>query len=191
MALTASEVRVAITGELYVAPEGTAGPTTSESSLPADWTGLGFVSEDGVTEAYDESQENIVAWQSGTTVRNITSESSATLQMTLIQTNSATLGLYHKGSTVVSDGSTGWRMNVLSPTPDIRSFVFDVIDGTDHIRIWVPRGEVTERGEISYVSGDAVGYDVTITAYPTDLGGGDVGPLVKFSNSPSWGDSAS
>lgn len=186
MALRSADVRVAITGELHVAPTGTEGPETATDTLDSGWVGLGYVSADGVTETYDESQENISAWQNGDIVRKITTESEAKFQLTLIQSSKDTLELYHKSSVVVSDGNDGYKINVLSPSPDVRSFVFDVIDGDEHIRMYIPRGEVSERGDISYVSGDAVGYDITITAYPVDLGDGDVGPLTKFSNSPSW-----
>jgi len=186
MALQSEEVRVAITGEAFVAPTATASPTTAVTPLDAAFTGLGYVNSDGVVEAYEESTSDIVAWQNGAIVRKIISQSEARLTLTLIQTNKDVLELYHKGSLVVSDGATGARLDVLSPSPDPRSFVFDVIDNDRHIRIYVERGEVMERGEITYATEDAISYNVMITCYPVDDGAGNSVVLTKFSDDPAW-----
>lgn len=182
MSLLADNVRVGVTGELNVAPVGTAAPTTSVSALNASFIGLGYVSEDGVTETYEDTVEDIVAWQGATVVRSTTTESKATLQLTLIETKGETLELYHKGSAVEVVSAGQWKIDVLAPTADPRAFVLDVLDGTKHIRIYVPSGEVSDRGEIVYANGEPVGYDITITAYPVD---GVV--LTKFSDDASWG----
>ena len=46
------------------------------------------------------------------------------------------------------------------------TFLFDVVDGDKDIRIAVPNGSIVERGEITYLNNDAVGYPVTIQANP-------------------------
>lgn len=183
MSLLAAAVRVGVTGELYVAPTSTAAPTTSVSALNASFIGLGYVDEDGVTEAYDETVEDIVAWQGARVVRSTTTESKATLSCRLIETKGETLELYHKGSSVSVVSSGQWKIDVVAPTPDPRSFVFDVLDGTKHIRIYVPNGEVTERGEIVYANGEPIGYEITITCY-ADANGI---VLTKFSDDANWG----
>lgn len=183
MSLLATAVRVAISGELYVAPTTTAAPTTSVSSLNAAFVGLGYVSEDGVTEAYDDTVEEIVAWQGARVVRAVTTSSKATLQCTLIETKGETLKLYHKGSSVAVVSAGQWKVDVVGATPDPRSFVFDVLDGSKHVRLYVANGEVTERGEIKYASGDAIAYDITITCYADSNGV----VLTKFSDDSMWG----
>lgn len=182
MTTSADNVRVGITGELNVGAVGTSGPTTSTSTLNGGFVGLGYVSEDGVTEEYSDTVEDIVAWQNATVVRSTTTESKATLQCTLIETKGEVLELFHKGSTVEVVSAGEWKIDVLAPTADPRAFVFDVVDGTKHIRIYVPNGEVSERGAIVYANGEPVGYDVTITCYPV---AGVV--LTKYSDDASWG----
>jgi len=182
MTTLADNVRVGITGELSVAPVGTTAPTTSVSSLNASFVGLGYVSEDGVTETYEDTVEDIVAWQGATVVRSTTTESKATLSLTLIETKGEVLELFHKGSAVAVVSSGQWKIDVVAPTADPRAFVLDVIDGSKHVRIYVARGEVTERGEIVYANGEPIGYEVTITCYPVS---GIV--LTKFSDDASWG----
>jgi len=182
MTTLADNVRVGITGELNVAPVGTAAPTTSVSTLDTAFIGLGYVSEDGVTESYEDTVEDIVAWQNATVVRSTTTESKATLSCTLIETKGEVLELFHKGSSVEVVSAGQWKIDVLAPEADPRAFVLDVIDGSKHIRIYVPNGEVTERGEIVYANGEPVGYEITITCYPVN---GVV--LTKFSDDASWG----
>lgn len=182
MALNSAAVRVGITGEMFVAPVGSTAPTDSTTALDGAFVGLGYVSEDGITESYDDTVEDIRAWQLGQIVRTITSESKATLELTLIETKAAVLELFHKGSTVETSG-TEWRLDVKAPSPDPRAFVLNVIDGSNHLRLWVPRGEVEQRGAIQYANNSAEGYEVTITCYPN----ADQTVLTKFSDDPNFG----
>ena len=182
MSLDASKARVAVTGSVYVGPLTATAPTTASDPIPPEYADTGFVSDDGITESYDEDTNDVRAWQNGQIVRTLISSSNATLKFTMIETKKTTLELYHKGSTVVSDGADGYRLDVKPPAPDPRRFVIDVLDGTNVERIYVPFGEVTERGEITYVNDEVISYEVTVTCYPVN---GVV--LTKFSNDPNWG----
>jgi hypothetical protein len=187
MALDADDVTVSITGEMHVAPVGTAAPVSAVAVLAAAFKGLGYVNEDGITESPEESTETIRAWQNGTTVRTVFSESAIRFNATLIQNTRDVVELYHKGSQVVfangTDDSAGYKIDVKNPAPDPRSFVFDVIDGDKHLRIYIPKGEVVERGEVEYVNTNAIGYPVTIECVPV----GDI-VMTKFFNDPAWAD---
>jgi hypothetical protein len=183
MALVAEEVRVAITGEFFSAPRDTTAPTDASGALDAAFLGHGYVSEDGVTENWDDSVDNIVAWQNATTVRAARTESTLTLACTLIQTRGSNLELFYPGSQVEANASE-FKIDVKPATSDPRSFVLNVVDGDEVIRIYIGNGELTERGEVPYTSGEAVMYPVTVTAYPDDNGN----LMQKFSNSAAWGE---
>jgi hypothetical protein len=62
----------------------------------------------------------------------------------------------------ITDDTTGQR--------DVRAFCFDIIQGTNHLRFYVPQGEVTDLGSVKYVTNDLTAYQFTITAYPTSSG---------------------
>ena len=95
MALDSDNVRVAVSGAVYVAPTGTTAPTTSGSTLDAAFVDLGYVSSDGVTENIDRSTTQIRAWQNGSLVREVTQEGTYSVSMTFIETNEAVLELYY------------------------------------------------------------------------------------------------
>lgn len=180
----AAAVRVGITGEAYVGPTTTTGPTTSVSSLDAGFIGLGYIDKDGVEENYDDSTEQIVAWQGAVVVRTVHTSSVATLKFTMIETKGKTLELYHKGSSVAVVSAGQWKMLVKGAASDPRSFVLDVLDGSKHIRLYVANGEVTEREPIKYANdGTPIAYGVTITCYADSSGT----LLVKFSDDANWG----
>lgn len=183
MALNSGAVRVGVTGELYAAPKPTTRPTSSASALNAAYVGMGYVSEDGVTEEPDDSLERIVAWQGAVVVRSNHTESTATLSCTLIETKGAVLELYHKGSTVEVVGAGEWKIDVKAPTEDRRQYVLDVIDGAKHIRFDAGDGEVIERGGIVYANGEPVGYEVSIICYPDANGV----LYTKYSDDANWG----
>ena len=184
MALDATQVRVGITGELYKAPLGTTAPTGPTSVLDAAFTGLGYVSEDGVTESWDDSVDNIVAWQSATTVRAAVTESTGTLAMTLIQTNATVLEAFHRGSTMAEPTADTFRLDVKPIQSDPSAWVLDVIDGDRHIRMFLGNAEITERGEVMYANGQPIGYPITITCYPDANGN----LMQKWSDDPAWGE---
>lgn len=159
MALNSDNVRVAVTGAVYVAPTTATAPTSSSSSLTG-FTDLGFVSADGITETIDKTTNQIRAWQNGALVREVVSEGTYSVAMTFIETNQDVLELYFG-----SDVTTGALDGDPTKSGGRKSFVIDIVDGDIVERTYIPAGEVTSVGERVLASGEAVGYNVTITAY--------------------------
>ncbi|MFI0262080.1 hypothetical protein ACH4OW_23920 [Streptomyces sp. NPDC017056] len=165
-----------------MAPKGTDGPKDAVSPWPPPATDIGWISEDGITESNSADTTEIKGWQGGQTVRKVISSSEMAFKFTAIETSKAVLELYHKGSKVVTQNGAS-VLAVKAPGSDRRWFGFDVIDGESHVRIWVPDGEVTETGDITYKGDEAIAYELTITAYP----GPDGTVAYKYSNDPAWG----
>jgi hypothetical protein len=159
MALDSDNVRVAVTGAVYVGATSAAAPTGSASTLTG-FNDLGYVSSDGITENIDKTTAQIRSWQNGSLVREVVSEGTYSIQLTFIETNQDVLELYF--GTSITDG-------VLNGDPTKsggrKSFVVDVVDGPIIERTYIPAGEVTALGERTLASGEAIGYNVTITAY--------------------------
>lgn len=179
MALNSSNVRVAVTGALNVAPTTTAAPTSASSALPAAYKDLGYFSDDGVTETRDRSTDSIRGWQNAALLREVVTESSLTFQGVLVETKKETVELYY-GTTVAADGSI--KIDP-SSTGGRKSFVLDIIDGGELIRAYVPSGEITDVGDQTFASGEAIGYDVTVTAYAVSDANGSQYSAIKWYSS--------
>jgi hypothetical protein len=99
-------------------------PTDATTPLDEAFIGHGYVSEDGVTENNDDSVDNIVAWQNAVTVRAARTESTLTLNATLIQTRGSNLELFYPGSFVEANGDE-FKIEVKPAVSDPRAFVLN------------------------------------------------------------------
>ena len=63
-----------ITGAISVAPLGTTLPTTASEELDTAFEGLGYVSEDGLTNGTNMETESIKAWGGDTVLVTLTSK---------------------------------------------------------------------------------------------------------------------
>jgi hypothetical protein len=166
MALDATQVRVGVTGAAYVAPDATNAPDDATTALHADYEDVGYIHEDGVTETHDTDSNDIRAWQNGDIVRKVQTSHDLTYTFTMLETNAVTLGEFYGNFTEESAAD-----NVVEITGEQlphRSWVLSVLDGGHVFRIVIEDGQVTERGDVVYQNGDAIGREVTITCYPVD-----------------------
>jgi hypothetical protein len=125
---------------------------------------LGYVSPDGVTETRDRSSNQIRAWQNGDLIREVVTESTAKFQFVLMESSKAVIEAFYGATTNTTEGSLSINPN---STGGKQSFVFDIIDGTESVRVYIPAGEILEVGDQVFQHGEVIGYDVTVTAYPT------------------------
>lgn len=164
--LDSSKVRVAVTGAISKGLLSATAPT-SASAPATGFTDLGYIGEDGVTYAAAGEGDStpIVAWQGGATVRTIRSPSdeNPSWNFVMLETKLETIETYF-GVTVTQSASEGTYTIDTSAVRAYASYVLDVVDGAELIRVYIPRGIVTEVGDITYANGEAVGYEVTIEA---------------------------
>lgn len=162
MALDSAEVRVAVTGAVSVGPTSTTAPIDADTAVTG-MNDLGYVAEDGATETRERSTTKLKAWQNAATLREVVTDATISYKFKLVQTNKNTVELYY-GTTV--DDATGAVIIDPAATGGRQAFLLDVIDGSDFIRCWIPSGEVSAVGDQVYASGEPIGYEVTVTAYP-------------------------
>lgn len=170
MATNSANVRVAVSGEVSVGPTTATAPA-SETATLTGFTGLGFVSDAGVTEGRSRSTNDIKAWQGGTTVRTVVTDGTLTYHFTLLETTKATIELAY-GTTVTQTSPNGSYVIVPTSTGGRKSFVVDVVDGANLKRIYVAQGEITDVGDTVYANGEPIGYEVTLTCYADATLGG-------------------
>lgn len=141
------ELVVGGTGEVYVAAVGTALPTDPTAALPvANWTGLGYTDEDGVTITVDPDITEHRVWQSRQAVRRELTGQAVQLSFKLAQWNEATVPLAFGGGvvTTVSAGIYKYTLPDADDGLDERSIVADVKDGAETWRFVFSRGNVSE-----------------------------------------------
>lgn len=164
MSLETSEVRVGVSGELFVAPLGTTLPTDTTSPLDAAFKGLGYFNDDGVTESFERDTDDITAWQNAKRVRTVITSAKATYTGTLIQTNVDVVETVF-GTSVTQTGGHGSYTISPGTTSGRKAWVQEVLDGDEIKRIVLEDGEITELGETVYATSEAVGYEITLEAY--------------------------
>lgn len=167
------ELVVASNGQVYVAPVGTALPTTTTGALNASFTGLGLTSEDGVTLTVTPTVDEFMAWQSRQAVRRELTAQEVQVTFQLEQWNESTIPLAFGGGTVSNSGGT-YRFDLpeTSDALDERSMVIDTNDGDRNIRIVIPRGNVTDAVESQFVRSSLAMLPITFKALEPDTGGG-------------------
>lgn len=163
MAVTPSNVRVAVTGAVSKGLTSATAPTGTASALTG-FTDLGGISEDGVTLALPDAGDStpIKVWQNGATVRTLrsTSDDLPTISFTMVETSLATIETYF-GVTVTQTSAEGsFEYKVQNRGHD--SYVLDVVDGPELERNYIPKGIVTSVEEITLANTEAIGYGVTI-----------------------------
>lgn len=168
MTSVASNVLVAVTGGsgggARYAPTGTALPTTPSATPNVAFVDVGYISEDGISEAIDDSTTEIKAWQNADVVRRIQTDHSVQYKFAMIETNANVLSAYYGGN------YTAGVVQIKSGVLPHKAWVLDFADGTNLIRIVIPDGQIVERGETKYANGEVIMYPVTIECYPDASG---------------------
>lgn len=172
MTLVASQVRVPGTGELFVNDVGTAAPADVEAPLTT-WTGLGYTQPEGVTLSRSLDREPVEAWQSMTPLRYIYNAATLGIGAAMLQSNGEVAGLWWGGGDFAetSVGSGVFKSDMPTiPTGVERAVVLQFVDDDIIGRIWVPRMDLSETGDISLSRQGPTAFQLTFNGMAPDTG---------------------
>jgi hypothetical protein len=164
-----SEIRIAGTGRILIAPTRTAVPSDFSSANWTGWTDLGFTSSDGVTFSKKDKLDPVDTWQAVSPVRFIYADRDLTLKFSLLQFNADTLPLFMGGDAVkpVTGGTGGVFTYDLAdgPSANEHALGLEFTDG-DAVtyRFVIPRGQVTASDDIKLARKSAAQLGITFTA---------------------------
>ena len=175
----------AVSGAIFNAPVGTVLPTSTSAALADAFAALGYVSEDGVTNSNSLSVEQIKAW-GGDVVAVPQSEKTDTFQLKLIEaTNKDVLAVAFGTSNVIGTLADGLTVKANADELPETSWVIDMIlRGGAAKRVVIPRGKISEIGDVVYKDNEVIGYELTITCLP-DASGNTHYEYIKGANTGS------
>lgn len=193
-------IRKALSGSVFIAPDGTALPTSlttgatpALTTLPEDWVDLGYLSkDDGATWARETELSEVTSWGALEATRSDINADVVSLSVTAQETSKLTLELYENIdlSAVTPTASTG-EISFAKPTrPATRYYRLFAIcqdgEGDDAIYIGklAPRAQVTEVGDQVWTDGDdPIAYPMTFSAKTDSTAGYSI---KYFFGGPGW-----
>lgn len=145
-------------------------PEDASSELP---TGLnakpaGFIGEDGLTKTVDRSTEKIKDWNKDTVIV-LETDHSVVVKFTFLEAANANVlkAVYGEGNVTIE----GKNIQVVDSAGELPhfSFVGELNGGEGKKgRIFVPDGQVTSVGDITFKKDDVIKYEVEIECFPVD-----------------------
>lgn len=161
-----------VSGGLWVSDlvTSTAALPTADTELEtAGFTPVGFISEDGVTEANERDTDKVKAW-GGDTVRILQNEHNITYSFTFLEMGNEDVLklLFGEDNVTTAAGVTTIKKN--AKILDHKTFVIEVLDGDKKIRLVIPDGQITETGERQFSHQEVLQVEVTIEAFNDEDG---------------------
>ena len=158
-------------GAVFRAPAGTAAPTDATTALGDVFVDQGYVSDAGVVNNNSPSSESVKAW-GGDPVLDLQTEKPDTWALTLISVKDvAVLKTVYGEENVTGTLETGITVTANAKELPSSVWVIDqVLRGGTLKRTVLPDAKITEIGEITYSDSAAVGYPLTLSAYPDASG---------------------
>lgn len=160
-----------VNGCVWRAPAGTSLPSNATSALADAFECVGYISEDGVTNATDTDNTEVND-MGGVKVVNEISSYGESFQFAMLEANETSMKVRYGEANVTTNGDS-MTIDHRMPAGESAVFVFEILlTGNKVKRIVVPDGTPSEFGDTQYSAGDAIMYDVTIGANPSELIGG-------------------
>lgn len=166
MTLNANAVRVAGTGEVYVATAETAAPDVT-ATPSVSWTGLGYTSPDGVTFTLSRDTTDIDGWQASR-LRVVTNSEPKTLGFTLLQTDKNTLPVVFGGGSITQNGYIATYTPPAEGTNTVRAILVRFTDGAYTYQYWFSRAQIDGDVTFNLTRSDAVGYALSFAVLADD-----------------------
>lgn len=152
---------------IYLAPINTVAPVAFADPAAA-WTCLGWVTTDGGLFKVEEETKDVEAAGSLEPIRTLSTKSTKSLQVTFLEgLNPLVRALYDNVPVASLEPTTGVTSYDLPDKPnDLRyAYIADTMDGDKRVRLYMPNGKVTERGDEQPQTSDVMSVQMTFKFY--------------------------
>ena len=146
--LASAEFNYGGSGELFLAPVGTAMPTDEDTALNALFLGLGYTTEDGATIQPSVEMNEVRSWQSAYPTDRRVNTRDLTVAATLQQVNKVTFQANFGGGTWATGTGTHTYTPPAEADIDYKALIVEWKDGTDITRLLIPKVLVSEAGAL-------------------------------------------
>lgn len=165
-----TQVRVGVTGKLYVAAVG----TTFPASTAAAWTGfvdLGYLNDPGPMMTPSVATNDIMAWQAFFPVRTVNTGRTMEWKFGLLQTTGTNLKLAFGGGTITSLGGGDYKYDPPAPgTVDERALGLEITDGSIVQRWLLDRAILSNINDLKADKANSIMYEVAFRALDANSG---------------------
>lgn len=165
----------ATTGAVATAATGTTAPTDATTALPNTWASGGYIDENGISLGVTRSVTPIKDW-SQSVVRNALTDFNATISLSFMQMDEFAATEMLGSSNVTKTAATTAKGELLklaigSELPPVKSWCFSMKDGDRRVRVYIPRGQITElNGDITFVPSAVNVWGCTLSTYDDGTG---------------------
>jgi len=167
---------------VYAGPVNTAVPG-SFADPDSPWVNLGWITTEGGLFTIEEESQDVEAAGSLEPIRTLMTKSVKSTQVTFLEgLNPMVRSLYDNVPITALEPTADVTEYDLPDKPnDLRyAFVFDTMDGTKRMRLYMPNGKVTERGDEQPQTSDVMGVQMTFTFYRGAANAAAVKRAIKY-----------
>lgn len=158
-----------VTGVVFVGDKTSTLPTDGTSALDSTFVNVGYISDDGIENETDINTTDVTE-MGGRTVLTVISSYSETYTFTMDETNAAALALRYGTSNVKTAPDGAITIDHTMPGGEALPVVIEIPMTNGKIkRILIPEASLSDVETITYSSGDAIGYGVTLSANASDV----------------------
>jgi len=155
-------------GAVFSAPIGTVVPTSASEELDAEYRGYGYISDDGLSNSFDTSSEQIEAF-GGDEVLSVQTSYAETFTQSFLEENIETKRAFF-GEDNVFVTEEGFAVVHSSAELPYLTWVWDIrLTGNRHKRVIIFEAKVDERDDIDHTHGDAIQHGTTLRARPVTV----------------------
>lgn len=157
------------TGMFYIAPAGTALPTSPLDTLAAEWELAGAVSADGIEWTPNKDSEPLRNWAK-IVERLVAGDEGGTVGASLMYTTEDTLKVIFGDDNVTVTPATATHGKLISVTvePGVsaspKAFLFLMKDGDDTIMLGTENGILRDVDAVTFAPTEAINWNTTIEA---------------------------
>jgi hypothetical protein len=149
-----------------------AGATIATAPIPVSFLDIGWCATSGLVANVAETINKIKGFGSTQILRTIVQDSERTFDLEPMETNAVSTAIYNRlavGS-VVADTNGAFQWTIGAPNIQTYAGIFDLADGSNHLRAYCPRVQVSGIKSNSWAPGKEITYPLSLTALPDATG---------------------